>query len=166
MNSRPKKSASSKARKVGTARRAVRERGAAKPAPSLRSRRGRLGEPSLPLRAIEPATDLVPLWVAESVMNEAGAWLRTALPADWPAALAAKAERCFARHRQFHRLISARVAGLANLRRFMRHWLCGRLARECPALLRRLPHSFALGLPLSPAHARMGAVAPRTGMWR
>ena len=102
-----------------------------------------------PDSAIERATDIVPLWVAESMVQEVSVWLEADLPGDWPAALAAKAEQCFARHRQFHRLISALGkggnAGIANLRKFMRHWLASRLKRERPALFRRLPWSYALG---------------------
>ena len=109
-----------------------------------RARRATAGSPS-----IEEATEIVPLWVAESIVNEADAWLRTALPPEWPATFAAKAERCFAGHRQFYRLLSARGAngnaGRDNLRRFMRHWLASRLARERPALYRRLPAGYALG---------------------
>ena len=105
-----------------------------------------------PESRIERATEIVPLWVAEGILNEAEAWLRTTLPAEWPAALAAKAERCFAGHRQFYRLISARGnrgnAGIAKLRQFMRHWLASRLARERPELYRRLPPAYSLGLPL------------------
>lgn len=109
---------------------------------------------------IEAATDLVPLWVAESVVHEAAAWLDTGLPAEWPAALAAKAERCFAGHRQFHRLIRARGnsgnAGRDNLWKFMRHWLASRLARERRSLYRQLPESYALGMPL-PVRQRLRA---------
>ena len=98
---------------------------------------------------IEAATDIVPLWVAESMVQEVSVWLDADLPEDWPAALAAKAERSFARHRQFHRLISALGkggnAGIANLRKFMRHWLASRLKRERPAFFRRLPWNYALG---------------------
>ena len=105
-----------------------------------------------PASAVERATDLVPLWVAESIVNEAAAWLHAELPAEWPAALAAKAERCFARHRQFHRLVSGcgagGNAGRDNLCKFMRHWLASRLARARPALYRRLPPSYSLGVAL------------------
>lgn len=105
-----------------------------------------------PNSAIERATDIVPLWVAESMVQEVSVWLDADLPEDWPAALAAKAERCFARHRQFHRLISSRGdggnAGIANLRKFMRHWLASKLKRERLALYRRLPWNYALGTAL------------------
>ena len=113
-----------------------------------------------PESQVERATEIVPLWVAEGILGEAGAWLRTTLPAEWPAALAAKAERCFAGHRQFHRLISARGnwgnAGIDNLRQFMRHWLASRLARERRSLYRQLPESYALGMPL-PVRQRLRA---------
>ena len=139
MTSRPKKSLSSKRENnhEGTKLR----KPPAQP-PSVSSRLRGAGR-------IEAATEIVPLWVAESIVNEAGAWLRTVLPAEWPAALAARAERCFAVHRQLHRLVCHRGnhgnAGLANLRRFMRHWLASRLARECPALFRRLAPGYPLG---------------------
>ena len=85
-------------------------------------------------------------------MQEASVWLGANLPEDCPAALAAKAERCFAGHRQFHRLISSNRdrgnAGIQALRRFMRHWLGSRLKRERPALFRRLPWDYAMGVPL------------------
>lgn len=97
---------------------------------------------------IEPATGIVPLWVAEAVMNEAEAWLGAALPAEWPARLAAKAERCFVGNRQFRRLVAQPGRGIGHLRRFLRHWLSGRLLRERPALYRRLPEPFTLGVPL------------------
>ena len=113
-----------------------------------------------PASAVERATDLVPLWVAESVVQEAAAWLRAELPETWAAALAAKAERSFAGHRQFHRLICAHGAqgnaGRDQLYKFMRHWLASRLARERPALYRRLPAAYALGRAL-PGWAEVAA---------
>ena len=106
-----------------------------------------------PESAIERETAaIVPLWTAEYVVREASAWLGAPLPEDWPAALAAKAERCFAKHRQFHRLVCSQAdggdAGIANLRKFMRHWLCSRLKRTHLSLYRRLPWDYALGAPL------------------
>ena len=156
MTSRPKNAPSSK---LGNSR------GVTKPGKRPPGRNSPPRRPSVPARVrnakkaadfpwwdpesqIERATELVPLWVAEDVLNEAGTWLGTALPAEWPAILAAKAERCFARHRQFHRLVSAPAAGIANLRKFLRHWLSGLLLRTSPALYRRLPASFTLGVPI------------------
>ena len=106
-----------------------------------------------PKSAIERETEaIVPLWTAEHIVKEAGRWLEVPLPAELPAFLAAKAERCFARHRQFHRLVCSQAnsghAGLANLRRFMRHWTAGWLKRTRPALYRRLPESYGLGAAL------------------
>lgn len=98
---------------------------------------------------IERQTELMPWLIADSVLGEASRWLRTDLPPEWADWLDARAERCFARHRQFHRLVSATGAGgnagRENLCKFMRHWLAGRLARERPALFRRLPRACALG---------------------
>ena len=106
-----------------------------------------------PESAIERETEaIVPLWTAEYVVREASAWLDAPLPEDWPAALAAKAERCFAKHRQFHRLVCSQAdggdAGIANLRKFMRHWLCSRLKRTRLSLYGRLSWDYALGAPL------------------
>ncbi len=110
---------------------------------------------------IERKTQLMPWLVADSVVGEACCWLNTELPPEWADWLDARAERCFARRRQFHRLVSARNAGLGNLYKFMRHWLASRIARARPELFRRLPFTYALGveldlrnkaLDLSPAH--------------
>ena len=106
-----------------------------------------------PDSAIERKTGaIVPLWTAESIVNEAGQWLDVHLPEELPALLAAKAERCFAKHRQFHRLVCSNAnggnAGIAALRKFMRHWTCSWLKRRRPALFRRLPWSYALGIAL------------------
>ncbi|MEO6785013.1 MAG: hypothetical protein ABI318_02670 [Chthoniobacteraceae bacterium] len=106
-----------------------------------------------PKSAIERKTKaIVPLWTAEYIVNEAGQWLDVQMPEELPALLAAKAERCFAGHRQFHRLICSEAnggnAGIANLRKFMRHWTAGWLKRNRPALYRRLPESYALGAAL------------------
>lgn len=100
---------------------------------------------------IERRTELMPWLIADSILGEAGRWLHTELPPEWADWLDARAERCFARQGQFHRLISARGAGgnagRDNLCKFMRHWLASRLARERPALFRRLPSGYALGRP-------------------
>lgn len=128
MASRPKNAASSKAKPQPRSR-PRRQPAATTPTPTGPARVRRAA------RDIEAATDLVPLWVAESVLNRAMWEWRTVLPGDWPAALAAKAERCFAGHRQFRRLVSAPVNGIHALRRFMFHWLDSRVARARPAML-------------------------------
>ncbi len=98
---------------------------------------------------IERHTELMPWLIADSVLGKAARWLHTDLPPEWAEWLDARAGRCFARHRQFHRLISANGnsgnAGRDQLYKFMRHWLASRLARERPALFRRLPRCYALG---------------------
>ena len=100
---------------------------------------------------IERQTELMPWVIADSVLGEASRWLHADLPPEWADWLDARAERCFARHRQFHRLISAGGnsgnTGRDNLYKFMRHWLAGRLARERRSLFDRLPRSYALGRP-------------------
>ncbi len=87
-----------------------------------------------------------------NVIGEACRWLNAELPSEWAGWLDARAEGCFARHRQFHRLLSAcgaeGRAGRDNLYKFMRHSLASRLARQRPADFRRLPASYALGRPL------------------
>lgn len=94
----------------------------------------------------------MPLWVAEGIVNKAGQWLDVLMPEVLPALLAAQAERCFAKHRQFQRLVCSNAnggnAGIANLRKFMRHWTAGWLKRNRPALFRRLPESYGMGVAL------------------
>ena len=98
---------------------------------------------------IERQTEIMPWVIADSVLGEAAGWLHTDLPPEWADWLDARAERCFARHSQFHRLVSARGnAGRDHLYKFMRHWLASRLAREHRSLYERLPRSYALGRPL------------------
>jgi hypothetical protein len=100
---------------------------------------------------IERQTFLMPWLIAESIRDEAGQWLGIELPEEWAGLLDAKAERCFAGHPQFRRLVSAGGnqgnAGRANLRRFMRHWLAGLLYRIRRDIFRRLPWSYGLGAP-------------------
>ncbi len=101
---------------------------------------------------IERETDLVPQWIAESVLQAASVYLQTDLPDEWTERLTAKAERCFAGHRQFRRLISSNRnhgnAGRDKLQQFMRHWLASLLHRHRHALRRQLPWSYALGFAL------------------
>ena len=152
MTSPKKRSPSSKARKQIPQGEAIGNRLQKRPA--LAKRRSLKAAvawwESLPTDSeMDRVTGLVPLWVAESILQEAGNCLRESLPAEWAAALAEKAERCFAGHRQFRRLVSSNAnhgnAGRANLRRFMRHWLAGILMKKRPALYRRLPWNYALG---------------------
>ena len=91
----------------------------------------------------------MPWIVADCIIAEASRWLDAELPPEWADWLDARAERCFVRRGQFHRLVSARGsggnAGRDHLFKFMRHWLASRLKRERPSLFRRLPWSYALG---------------------
>lgn len=103
-----------------------------------------------PESAIERETEaVVPLWVAESIVAEAARWLGADLPDELPARLAAKAERCFAGHPQFHRRLCSNAdsgnAAMATLRMFMRHWTASWLKRNRLSLFRRLPWDYALG---------------------
>ena len=140
------------------------KRAQTKPGPRTRRRNSRPAWQREFLAALRPGierqTELMPWLIADSVLGEASHWLHTELPPEWADWLDARAERCFARHGQFQRLISARGnsgdAGRDNLYKFMRHWLASRLARARPALYRRLPAAFSLGIPLpqppAPAH--------------
>jgi len=173
--SRPKKSPSSKARKVGTARCAVpvaersvrrRKRTAhdARSAPSLRSGAGtsqrdvptalrrefRAWRVSWPT-ALERDTLLVPEWIAESVVQEAERFLNADLPANFIERLAAKAHYLYPRHKHFRKgLNRPGNGGRATLYMFMRHWTAAWLKRERYALHKKLPWSYSLGqrLPL------------------
>ena len=101
----------------------------------------------------------MPWLIADSVLGEASRWLDADLPSEWADWLDARAERCFARHGQFHRLISAPNAGRDNLYKFMRHWLASRLARKRRRLYDRLPSGYALGHP--PAARSITSLIPR-----
>ena len=105
---------------------------------------------------IERETQLMPWLIADSVLGESARFLDTDLPPAWADWLDARAERVFARHGQFHRLISPEAnggnAGRDHLCKFMRHWLASRLARERPALFRRLPRGYALGAGIRICH--------------
>lgn len=71
--------------------------------------------------------------------------------ADW---LDARAERCYARHPHFRRLVRRPGdTGRDTLHRFFRHWLASRLVRERLVSLRRLPKEYCFG--------GAGPVAPR-----
>ena len=127
-------------------------------------RPARMRELRVALRpGIERETQLMPWLIADSVLGEAGRFLETELPPEWADWLDARAERVFARRGQFHRLISSEGnggnAGRDQLYKYMRHWLASRLARERPALFRRLPRSYALG-------AEIQTGCPRRDGWR
>lgn len=100
------------------------------------------------IRACKPInqqTPIEPLWVAESIVQECAVWLGESLPEEWPEKLAIKADKCFASHRQFHRLVKSPEKGMFNLRKFMRHWLSGLIKRKSLRLFKRLPYDYTLG---------------------
>ena len=113
------------------------------PAIAARIRRIRACKP------INEQTQIEPLWVAESIVQECGLWLGEPLPEEWVGKLATKADKCFASHRQFHRLVKSPAHGMINLRKFMRHWLAGLIQRKSLRLYKRLPYDYCIGLPLS-----------------
>ena len=156
MNSRPKKSPSSKARKVGRVtpcaplpanqRVRVREDGArGATRPTSHRRELREWQASLPTQ-LERDTLLTPEWVAESVVQEVERFLQAELPEDFAARLAAKTHHLYPRHQHFRRgLNRPGNGGRETLLMFMRHWTAGWLRRERPALHKKLPRDYALG---------------------
>ena len=99
-----------------------------------------------PARRIEDDTILVPQWVAESVINEASAFVGQAFPEHFAGWLAQKAAVCYAGNARFHRLLQGRGNGGREwLRVFMRHWLAGLLRRERPDLFVLFPQEWTLG---------------------
>ena len=106
-----------------------------------------------PNSAIERKTEaIVTLWTAEYVVRNVSRWLDAELPGELPALLAAKAERCFAKHEHFHRRVCSNAnggnAGIESLRMYMRHWTASWLKRNRLALFRRLPESCSMGVAL------------------
>lgn len=98
---------------------------------------------------IERETDLMPWIIADSVLQEAGWFLGVELPIQWSEWLDERAEHCYAKSSHFRSLLRRQGnVGRDTLYRFFRHWLVGRLRREMPALFRRLPVEYGLGLPL------------------
>ena len=142
MHSRPKKSPSSKARKV--------ERVA--PRPTTLRQEFRAWRLSLPT-ALERDTLLLPEWVAESVVQEAERFLKAELPEDFAARLATKTYHLYPRHKHFHKgLNRPGNGGRETLLMFMRHWTAGWLKRERYALYKKLPWSFSNGQRLPVSH--------------
>ena len=95
---------------------------------------------------LERDTLLTPLWVAESVAQEAERFLKADLPPNWARRLAAKAHYLYPRHKHFHKgLNRPGNRGRENLLMFMRHWTAGWLKRESYALFKCLPRSYAQG---------------------
>jgi hypothetical protein len=165
MNSRPKKSPATKAhrkpaRGVRAAPASARTgdvKSCRQPRPSTRGkglkaarrrRESRELHDLLPTQ-LERDTMLTPEWVAEGVVQEVERFLNTNLQAGFVERLAARTYYLYPRNKQFHKgLNRSGNGGRETLRMFMRHWMAGWLHRECPLLYKRLPYSFANGLPL------------------
>ena len=154
MNSRPKKSPASKARKAGrvtpcapsSKSQGTARRGLTRPT-NLR-REFRAWRAALPT-PLERDTLLTPEWVAESVVQEAECFLQTELPADYAVRLAARAHHLYPRHKHFHKMLNRPGnRGRHNLYVYMRHWTAGWLKRERWGLFKRLPWAYSSGRPL------------------
>ncbi len=159
--SRPRKSPSSKAHKVGRVTpcapslkmRAAARRGLTRPT-SLRAE-FRAWRASLPT-ALERDTLLMPDAIAASVVQEAERFLKADLPASFAGRLAAKALHLYPRHRHFKKMLNRPGnLGRHNIYVYMRHWTAGWLKRERSPLFKKLPWSYTQGRPLpsSPATA-------------
>ncbi len=100
---------------------------------------------------LERDTELMPWLTADTVCGEVARFLDVAIPARYSDWLEAKAERCYARHPHFRKLMRGRGNAPRDwLRVFMRHWLAALLGTERPDLYECLPDTYALGHPLPP----------------
>lgn len=101
-------------------------------------------------RTVEEDTDLVPVWIAETVIDQAAAILPDALAEalfarrdEVAAVLARRAEVVYAANERF----AKKLRGAGNLGRntlyvFMEHWLGAWLKRNMPAAARALPRGY------------------------
>ena len=122
-----------------------RKNGAAQPRLATLRAEFRAWRASLPT-PLERDTLLMPEVIAENVVREVEQFLGEEIPVRYLGWLAAKAERCYAGHRQFHKLMRGRGdAPRDRLHVFMRHWLAGLLGLERPDLLACLPMGFSNG---------------------
>ena len=104
-----------------------------------------------PLSRLECETPILSDLVAESVCAKAANWLHDNRPMRFAPALAARARRIYEMNASFATRLRG-ADGIEWLRVFLRHWLAGRLRRECRDLFNRLPPEFANGISL-PAHS-------------
>lgn len=100
---------------------------------------------------LERDTQLMPWLIADTICGEVARFLGVEIPARYSDWLDAKAERCYARHDHFRKL----MRGSGNAPRdwlfaFMRHWLAALLDLERPDLYQCLPEDFNLGHRLPP----------------
>ena len=95
---------------------------------------------------MERETMLNPLWVAESVVQEAVVYVDEPFPEIYATWLAEKAEHCYIYNKWFRRQIrGSGNSGRSWLFAFMRHWLAGILFWERPDLFSRFPYSWVNG---------------------
>jgi len=98
-----------------------------------------------PMTAFERLTTCHALTAADVVTWELEAYLREPLPPLFAERLAERAEGiALARPRELARWFGNRQ----RVRAFMRHWAAAALAKEEPALYRKLPDDFKAGRPL------------------
>ena len=100
---------------------------------------------------LERDTQLMPWLIADTVCGEVSRFLGVEIPARYSDWLDAKAERCYARHDHFRKLMRGRGNAPRDwLYAFMRHWLAALLDLERPDLYQCLPEDFNLGHRLPP----------------
>ena len=103
----------------------------------------------VPVGNVEEQTGYCPTYLAWYVLDEVRDYLRVELPENYATDLAQRAERVFVANPLWQRKLK-RSNGREHLLASRRHWLAGILAREKPALFRKLPESFQVGRPLPP----------------
>src|ERR1035441_6764823 len=95
---------------------------------------------------LERDTQLMPWLIADTVCGEVSCFLGVEIPARYSDWLDAKAERCYANHRHFRKLMRGRGNAPRDcLYAFMRHWIAALLDLERPDLYQCLPENFNLG---------------------
>jgi hypothetical protein len=100
---------------------------------------------------LERDTQLMPWLIADTVCGEVSRFLGVEIPARYSDWLDARAERCYANHRHFRKLMRGRGNAPRDwLYAFMRHWLAAWLDLERPDLYQCLPEDFNLGHRLPP----------------
>ncbi len=116
---------------------------------------------------LERDTQLMPWLIADTVCGEVARFLGVEIPARYSDRLDAKAERCYARHDHFRKLMRGRGNAPRDwLYAFMRHWLAASLDLERPDLYQCLPEDFILGHRLPPGqHALIRRKSEDGGRW-
>lgn len=95
---------------------------------------------------IDSDTPILPFIVADGVVSQLAAYLGQELPAGYAERLTVEADRIYAANPRFRKTIRADGnKGRDALYAFMRHWLSACIAKDDPALFRRLPTGFTTG---------------------